>query len=230
MTSTNYKLRLAGALAVLATLALAVSCQGFFPKATLTSIALQPPTPTFGVGFQQPMQAWGTDSNNHRYQLTSNVVWTLSAPSSGTVATIDAGSGTMIGKNAGTITVQASAQGLSGTTTATVVETVSSMTINPTSTSVVDDGNQVAQFTVCGPGGCGSQDLTSLVTLTASQNGVAEGSNLPCSYNAATLFQECQPVSGLVPTGTSQDFLIVVTYGGYTGTAQVSAKLTVTGP
>ena len=104
MSSSNLKLRAAGALAVLTSVALAVSCQGFFPKATLQSIALQPPTPTFSVGLQQPMQAWGTNSNNGRSQITTGVLWQLSGASSGTVATIDPNSGTMTGVNAGTIT------------------------------------------------------------------------------------------------------------------------------
>src|SRR3984957_4583237 len=113
MSSTKPKLRLAGALAGLATLALAASCRGFFPHETTQTIALQPQTPTFSVGFQQPMQAWGTDNNNNRYQLTSGVSWSVSAASSGTVATIDPDNGTLTGVNTGTITVQASAQALS---------------------------------------------------------------------------------------------------------------------
>ena len=166
MLSPKQKLRAAGALAVLLTLAFAVSCRGFFVKATLQSVALQPQTPSFGIGFQQPMQAWGTDSNNNRYQLTNGVSWSLSNPSSGTVASIDPSTGTMTGLNAGSITVSASYQALTGTTTATVVEIVSSMTISPTSGSVTVDGNPNYQgFTVKDGGG---NDISSLVTLTAN--------------------------------------------------------------
>ncbi len=225
MKSTNHKLRLAGALAVLATLALAISCQGFFPRATLQSISLQPPTPSFGVGFQQPMQAWGTDSNSHRYQLTSGVSWTVSSPSSGTVATIDPSSGTLTGKNAGTITVQASAQGLSASATATVVETVSIMVISPGSGSVQDTGTAYQPFTVKDGSG---NDISSLVTLTAEQSN-APVTGLPCGFElglAGDGTQDCQPGQGLVTVQT--DFDIVVTYSGYTGTAPVTAKLTVT--
>jgi len=229
MSSPKSRLRLIGAFAALAALALAVSCQGFFPKATLQSIALQPPTPSFGVGFQQPMQAWGTDSNNNRYQLTSNVTWQLSEPSTGVVATIDGSSGTMTGVNAGTITVMASYQALSGTTTATVVENVSKMTIDPTNTSVTDDGNQFASFTVSGTTGSGSQDITSLVTLTAFSNGTAAGANLPCTYDSAANTQDCTPASGVVTTGSAV-YQIIVTYAGYTGTTQVAATLTVNAP
>lgn len=229
MSSSNQKLRAAGAVAVLLTLALAVSCQGFFPKATLQSISLQPQTPSFGIGLQQPMQAWGTDSNSNRYQLTGDVSWTLSSPSTGTVATINPTTGTMTGVNAGSITVQASAQGLSGTTTATVVELVSAMTIKPGNTSVTDDGTSFAAFTVTDQSG---NDISSLVTLTAEQGGQA-ATGLPCGYelgNPTDGTQDCQPTEGLVPTGTQQTYSVVVTYSGYTGSAQVTATLTVDGP
>jgi len=226
MSSPKSRLRLIGAFAALAALALAVSCQGFFPKATLQSIALQPQTPQFGIGFQQPMQAWGTDSNNNRYQLTSNVNWQLSSPSVGVVATIDANSGTMTGVNAGTVTVTASSQGLSGTTTATVVETVSAMVISPTSASVTENGNPDYQgFTVKDGGG---NDISSLVTLTAELGGQSQSGIVPCGFELALTgdgTQDCVPTATAVSTSTT--FTIVVTYSGYTGTAPVTAMLTV---
>ncbi len=45
MSSKKSKLRLLGAFAALATLALAVSCPGFFVNPTLTAIAVGPLTP-----------------------------------------------------------------------------------------------------------------------------------------------------------------------------------------
>jgi hypothetical protein len=225
MPAPNHKLRFIGAFAAFAVLALAISCKGFFQNPTLQTISLQPPTPFFAVGAQQPMQAWGTDSENNRYELTSNVAWELSNPSTGTVATIDPNTGTMTGVNAGTITVTASSEGISGTTTATVVETVSSMTISPSSTSVTDDGSQFASFKVTGQTISGTQDITPLVTLTAFLNGTAVGTGLPCTYDSATGKQDCTPAQGLVSVTTT--YSIVVTYSGYTGTAQVAASLSV---
>ncbi len=223
MLSKNSKHRFSTALAALAMLALAVSCKGFFPKATLQSIALQPPTPSFGVGIQQPMQAWGTDSNGNRFQLTSGVAWSLSSPSSGTVATIDPNTGTLTGQNAGTITVTAASQGISGTTTATVVQIVTGMTISPTNTSVTADGTSFAPFTVKDQGG---NDISQLVTLTAELNGASQ-SGLPCGFElgqAGDGTQDCKPTANLVSTPTT--YTIVVSYSGYTG-PQVSAQLLV---
>jgi Big-like domain-containing protein len=226
MSTMKSKLRLTGAFAALAILALAASCQGFFPKATLQSMTLQPTTPTFGIGFQQPMQAWGTDSNNNRYQLTSGVVWSLSDPSTGTVATIDSTTGTMTGVNAGTITVSAADEGLSATATATVVEVVSAMTITPQSRSVIDDGTSYASYTITDQSG---NNISSLVTLTAELNGAAVD-QITCGYESQAIdsMQDCLPQTGLVPTG-SVTYTIVVSYGGYTGAA-VTATLQVNAP
>ena len=223
MSSTKQKLRLLGAFAALATLVLAVSCHGFFQNPTWTTITIQPPNPTVAIGFNQTLQAWGTDTDGQRSQIKSNLVWSLSSPSNGgTVATLDQG-GILTGVAVGTVTVTASAEGISGTATATVAQEVATMTITPATTSVVIGGTP-AQFTITS----GSTDLTSLVTLTPEQNGTALTSGLlTCAFNSSDGFQECTPQSGLVPSGTSQDFSIVVTYAGYTGTSQVAATLTV---
>jgi len=223
MSSTKSKIRLMSAFAALLALALAVGCRGFFPPATIQPINLQPPTPSFGVGDQQPMQAWATDSNSNHFQVTNGVTWELSSPSTGTVATITS-TGTMTGVNAGSITVTASYEGVSGTTTASVVEVVSSMTITPSSTSVTDTGTAYAPFTITDQNG---NNISSLVTLTAYQNGTAVGSGLPCAYElglSTDTTNDCQPTAELVTVSTA--YQIIVTYSGYTG-PQVSATLTV---
>lgn len=227
MLSTKSKLRLAAAFAALLTIAL-TSCQGFFPPHVLQSITLQPSAPTFAVGYTQTMQAWGVDQNNDRYQLTSGVNWSLSSPSSGTVATIDANSGTMTGVNIGTITVTASDEGLSATGTATVVEIVTSMTINPTTAGITDNNTNYQGFHIYDQNG---NDISANVTLTAYLNGSAV-TGLPCGYELAVSgdgTQDCQPETTLQATGTTVTYQIVVAYSGYTG-SQVSAQLTVTNP
>jgi hypothetical protein len=227
MFSGKQKLRVVGAAIALVVLALAMSCTGFFVNPTWTTITIQPPSPAVAVGFSETLTAWGTDTNGNRQQITNKLVWSLSDSSTGgTVATLDPNSGVFTGVAAGTVTITASSEGISGTATGTVAEEVSTMTITPQSTSVVDDGTSVAQFKVMS----GSTDLTSQVTLTAYQNGsVVQAGELPCTYNSSDGYQECTPATGLVPNGTSQVFSIVVSYAGYTGTAQVSAMLTVNG-
>jgi len=231
MSSTKSKVRLIGGFATLAVLALAVSCRGFFPTATIQSIALQPPTPTLAVTYTQQMQAWATDSNNNRYLLTSNVVWELTnvtATDGGTVATLSPG-GLLTATSQGSATVQASSEGITGSTSATIVEIVQSMTITPTTYTIPDDGSTFAPFTVSGvvqtSSGTQTEDLTPVVTLTAYQSGTAV-SGITCTYVSSADQQQCIADTSLGIT-TNTNYAVVVTYGGYSG-PQVSATLTVT--
>ncbi len=231
MLSTKSKLRLAGAVAALLTLALAfASCGQFFPTSTLSSITLSPSAPDFAVGYTQPMQAWGVDSNNNRYQLsTSNgLTWTLSDPSSGTVATINSSTGTMTGVNAGTITVTASAEGLSATASATVVEIVTSMTISPQNPSITANNTAYVPFTITDQNG---NNISQYVTLTAELNGQSV-TGLPCGYelgDSSDTTNDCVPSTSVQATGTTVTYQIVVSYSGYTGST-VSTNLTVNNP
>jgi hypothetical protein len=223
------KLRLICAFAVLATLALAASCRGFFVNATLQSIALQPATPSLAVSATQQMQAWGTDSNNNRYLLTSGVSWELtdvSATNGGTVMTISA-SGLLTATSLGTATIQASAQGITGTTTASVVELTSIMTITPPTATITGNGTQYQAFII--KDGAGN-NISSLVTLTPEQNDTSS-SAVTCGYEtqATDGSQDCLPSA--VTAGTAaQTYDIDVTYSGYTGSATVYATLTVDAP
>jgi len=226
MSSRKQKLRVMGAFVALATLALLVSCTGFFVNPTWQSIAIQPPNPSVAVGFTITLTAWGTDTNGQRSQITRNLVWDVSnASGSGTVATLDPDTGKLTGVSAGTVTVTASSEGVSGTATATVAQEVSTMTITPPTNTVIDDGSSFATFNVTS----GGTDISNLVTLTASQNGTAV-TQITCAFNSSDTSQHCTPASGLVASGASQQYLITVTYAGYTGTTPVTATLTVNGP
>src|ERR1700683_4734245 len=123
MSSTKQKLRLAGALATLATLALAVSCTGFFVNPTVSSVVIDPPNPTVSVGLTEELTAAGTDRNGNQLTLSggssctgTTVCWSSATPS---VATISTG-GLLTGVSAGTSTITAASGTASATTTATV--------------------------------------------------------------------------------------------------------------
>lgn len=113
------KLGLTLGFTVLLALAFGVSCTGFFPPNSLTAVTIQPPSPQIEVGTPQTLQAWGTYANNTgTTQITSGVVWTSS---DNTVLTINPSTGVATGVGTGgSATVTASAQGLSGTASATV--------------------------------------------------------------------------------------------------------------
>jgi hypothetical protein len=236
MSSAKQKLRLASAFAALAALALAVSCKGFFQNPTVSSITIDPPNPSvsFGTG-SAPLQltAVATFNDGSTGTLTggtsctgSTVCWSSSDT---TVATITTG-GLMTGVSAGTATVTASSGAITGTTTATVAETVSSMTITPATSGIPDDGVTTANFTINGVTSSGQQNISALVTLTAEQPlGTPVSNMVTCvasTDSEGNAIQSCTGVEGAVLSTTT--FFMVVTYSGYTGTAVVSAQLTVT--
>lgn len=130
------KLRLTGALAALALLALAVSCRGFFQNPTLTSIAISPTAPEVAINTQlsPALQVFGTYDDGSRSQVKSGVSWSSDTP---TVASIDPNSGVLTGVTLGTATITASAQALSATATATTyLSGVSSISVTPASGSI----------------------------------------------------------------------------------------------
>ncbi len=139
MSSTKHKLRIAGAFAALATLALALSCTGFFVNPTVTAITIDPPNPTVSQGLTTQLTAAGTDSNGNSLTLTggtsctgTTVCWSSETP---TVATITGG-GLLTGVSAGTSTITASSGTASATTTATVtLGNVTSIVLGPNGTT-----------------------------------------------------------------------------------------------
>src|ERR1700678_4253324 len=139
MSSTKQKLRLAGALVALTTLALAVSCRGFFVNPTLTAITISPASPQVELDttLTPPLSVYGTYSDGSTSAVTSGVSWSSETPS---VATVSAG-GSVQGVSLGTATIQASAQAVTASATATVyLGDISAISVLPTSGSV-DNAN-----------------------------------------------------------------------------------------
>jgi hypothetical protein len=131
-------------------------------------------------------------------------------------------SGLLTAISPGTGTISASSQGVSASTTATIVEITTSMTITPPNQSVIDNGTAVASYTIKDQSG---NNISSLVTLTAYSaltNGTTEP-DITCSYNSSDLMQDCTANSSATP-GT---YYMIVTYSGYTGSATVYATLNV---
>lgn len=173
MSSANRKLRLAGAFAALATLALAVSCTGFFTNPTVSTISILPPSPTVSVGLSTQLNAAGTDSNNNPITLTggtsctgTTVCWSSGTPS---VATISTG-GTLTGVSAGTSTITAASGTATASTTATVtLANVTSIVLSPDTSftmaanSTAGTGNGQCLKVLATAGGQTGIDVTSSV-------------------------------------------------------------------
>ncbi|MFZ0300186.1 MAG: Ig-like domain-containing protein [Candidatus Sulfotelmatobacter sp.] len=237
MRSTKNKLRLAGALATLATLALAVSCTGFFVNPTVSSITIDPPNPTVAFGpnaATQQMTAIATYSDGSTGNLAggtsctgSSVCWSSSSP---TVASITTG-GLLTGLSAGTTTITAASGSITSTTTATAAEVVTSMTITPITAGLTANGTNSVNFTINGTTESGSQDISALVTLTADNplGTPADDNVVSCiatTDSSGDAVQQCTAGEGSLQTATQ--YFMVVSYSGYTGTALVYATLNVT--
>jgi trimeric autotransporter adhesin len=237
MPPINRKLRLAGALAALLTLSLAISCRGFFQNPTVSTITIDPPSPTvaFGSGASSlQLTAAATYNDGSSGTLSggtsctgNSVCWSSSDT---TVATITSG-GLLTGVSAGTTTITAASGSITGTTTATAAETVSSMTISPTTASIPADGETLVNFTIEGVTSSGQQNISSLVTLNLELSGTDEPNIVTCSPSTDSNGNSVQSCTAAVDSVTTQTtYSLVVAYSGYTGTAQVAATLTVTVP
>jgi hypothetical protein len=236
MSSTRHKFSLAGAFAALATLALAVSCTGFFQNPTVSSITIDPPNPTVAYGQNaatQQMTAVASYSDGSTGTLTAGtsctgntVCWSSSDP---TVASISTG-GLLTGLSAGTTTLTAASGAITATTTATAAEVVTSMTITPITGGITANGTDAATFTIMGTTQSGSQNISALVTLTPENplGTVATDGVVSCiasTDSSGDPDQSCTAASDLTSATT---YYLVVTYSGYTGTATVYATLDVT--
>jgi len=124
MSSPKQKLRLAASFIALAILALAVSCKGFFVNPTLTTITVDPPTPSIDQGATQQMTATATYQDGTTGTLTggtscsgNTVCWSSSDTTIATITT----SGVLTGVGEGTSTITAASGAITGTTSATIV-------------------------------------------------------------------------------------------------------------
>jgi hypothetical protein len=112
MASTTSKLRFAGAVAALATLALAISCRGFFVNPTVASFTISPTNPTVPLGGTTQMHAFGTDTNGQPMgDITNKISWSSKDPA--TVGVSNAGLLTGVTLSTSTVEIDANYQNLS---------------------------------------------------------------------------------------------------------------------
>jgi hypothetical protein len=174
MSSTKQKLRLAGAFAALATLALAISCRGFFVNPTLTSLSVAPSTATIDAGTtNNTVQMHATGNFNDGSTGSASVSWTIVPASGGPTAANINTSGLVTSTDlVGSMTVTATAiqsASITGTATINVVPpNLVSITINPTGTVDVGVGLP-EQFSATGVDSAGnSYDITDIATWVST--------------------------------------------------------------
>ena len=138
-------LQLAGALAALVTLALAVSCTGFFPSPTVTAITITPTNPTVPYGGTTQLTAFATFDDGSSGNVTGKLAWSS--------------------LNNGAITVSSGGL-LTGVVTAGATIDTSPVEIDALSTNGI---KQTVNATVCVEGGSNFQILPSDDNVTGAQ-------------------------------------------------------------
>jgi hypothetical protein len=175
MSSRKSKLRLIGALAALATLALAVSCRGFFVNPTLTALAVGPVSPTIYTGnISNTVQMFAVGTFNDGSTGSTPVTWSISGTgtSGSVVATVTSG-GLVTAQSTGSGTITASSNvlpSITGTQPLTVaVACTSAPIITPTSASLTMNAPSFPFTASCN----GGQDITSTATWVSSNTTIA---------------------------------------------------------
>jgi hypothetical protein len=214
MSSRKTTLRIAGAFGLLATLALGISCRGFFQNPTITSITIEPSAPSVSQGETEQLNAAGTDSEGNSYTLTggttcsgTTVCWSSSDTS---IATITSG-GLLKGLTVGSATITASSGTASATASATVtLGNVTAITVSPTSVSLPESSTATTCFTAeatlsSGP----EQDVTATATWVSSNTNVTveNGVDPMCvqsgtSTGTATVYAQYTSGSNLITSNT----------------------------
>ncbi len=159
----------------------------------LASIAVSPASPSVLIGTQQLLVATGTFSDGST-QVLSSVLWSSSSPSVSLVSNDATDAGFTASVAPGTVTITATAVGISGSSMVTVTApSLVSITLNPQSPTLPLGTTQ--QFSATGTYSDGSiQDLTLTATWTSSSasatvnsSGLVAGVQLGTSSIQATL-------------------------------------------
>jgi hypothetical protein len=173
MSSKNQKLRLLGALAALATLALAISCRGFFTNPTVNAIVISPTNPTVPLGGTLQMHAFGTnDDGSSAGDITGKVIW---SSDSGSVSVTAGGllTGLVLSSVPANITASYQAATPQSTTANVCVEGGANLTILPDNLTIplntaFPGGGYTASIDISGT----TLDVTTAIQWSVSGTGV----------------------------------------------------------
>lgn len=209
------KLKLIGSFAVFLSLALAVSCRGFFVNPTLTALSVGPQNLQLNVSQQFQMSATGTYSDGSQKTLTSGVTWSTS---DSTTVSVGQTSGRATGVKIGSATISASAGSCSGCTGSTsvsvVLQGVTSITVTGGGQTVHTQSGGPAYLTALANG---SIDITNTATWTVVDS---TGTNQTANFTLSFLSGSGE---GFMPNTsvTSGTYTVKATYTGIVGSASL---------
>jgi len=199
---------------IILTFALLTGCggsggDGGTPTAALVSIAVTPANPSIPVGVTKQFTATGTYSDGTSHDITTQVIWSLSNTSVGSVNS----TGLATGVAAGTSTIIATLGSISGSTILTVTPAIlTSISVTPASPSVPAGTTQ--QFAASGVYSDGtSYDITTQVTWTSLPTSAATINSSGLATGVAAGTATITAASGSISGNTT----LTVTSGGATG-------------
>lgn len=220
MLSSHPKLQLIGAFVVLATLALAASCTGFFVNPTLTGVTVGPQA-TLNINQSIQMSATGTYSDGTQKTLNSGVTW---SSNSGSVSITTGGLATGLTIGSATITGSAgSCSACTGTTTVTVaLQGVTSVVVTPNSQSAAAGGNPVYFRALAN----GSTDITNPADGTTWTVLDAAGTDQTSSFTLTFVSGTGAGTGeGFLPnSGVTGTFTVEATYNSIVGKATLNVQ------
>jgi len=175
MPSKTQSVRLIGAFALLAVMALAASCRGFFVKPILSSIAVGPATPSIQTGnTNNTVQMFATGTFNDGSTGRPSVSWSISPTSTATISA----TGLVTSVATGTATVTATSNDnptITGTQTVSVtVGCINSITVTSTNGTTISNGGTTSLTLQAKANTCnGVVDITSVAQWTSSNTQIA---------------------------------------------------------
>jgi uncharacterized protein YjdB len=154
--------------------------------ATLTAITITPPDPFIAKGTTVRLTATGTFTDGTTEDLTGQVFWTSNDESIQQVDNGKLNGGLVTGLGVGSATTTATLNGIQGSTTVTVTAaTLTSIVVTPPDPSMAK--GTTVQLTATGNFSDEStEDLTSQVSWTSGDNGIAQVSDVPGTQGLVT--------------------------------------------
>ncbi len=174
-------------------------------NAILQDIDIEPAIPSIALGTFQQFTATGTYSDNTTKDLTAAVAWSSDNTAVATVSNTTGSNGLANSAGTGTATISATLGGITGSTVLTV-DSAALVSIDVTPTDPSTPMGLPQQFSASGNFSDGTvQDLTTMVTWSSSNKGIAQVSNADGS-------------NGLATTVAPGQTTITASYGGKSGT------------
>ena len=161
-----------------------------------------------GKGLTQPFVATGTYTDASTQLLTTQVTWSSSATGVATISNAPGFEGVATSVDVGTTTITAASGSVTGTSPLTVTPAIlMTITVTPANQSIFDSAQPLHMIATGNYNDASTQNLTTMVTWTSSNTGVATISNAaptrgfatPAGDGSTTITAALGAISGSTP-------------------------------